>query len=1668
MRRNRSRRMSFESLEPRVVLNGSPGLLGEYFDTINLTELATTRIDPVVDFTEAAWGDAPAGTAVTPDDNYSERWTGYVKIDQPGDWTFTTNSNDGVRLWIDGQQVINHWNQHVATQDSATLTLDAGWHSIQLEHFQQDGTVTIQLSFAGPGRAKTIIPSTHLATDVGMPLANAGPDALVVLPDNSVTLNGSGTDSDGTITGYLWEKVSGPEATLAGTGTPTLQATDLQQGSYVFGLTVTDNDGNTASDTANVTVAPESSGSGLVSGELKTWHKVTVTWDGPNAGETDAVNPFLDYRLQVTFTGPSGRTYEVPGYWAADGDAANTSAASGNKWRAHLAPDEAGDWAYSVSFRTGNDIAVADSPTAGTSAGYFDGDSGTFSVAPTDKTGRDFRGKGMLQYVGGHYLQFAETGEYFLKQGADAPENFLAYADFDGPFKSDGQKDELVKTWSAHVGDWNAGDPTWQGDKGKGMIGAVNYLAGEGLNAFSFIPMNIGGDDRNVFPYLDYNERYRMDVSRLAQWEIVFEHADTQGMFMHFKTQETENELLLDGGNLGTQRILYYRELIARFGHHLALNWNLGEEINNATTAQKQAWAGYFWTHDPYQHHIVIHNGANHYDLLGGASELTGFSLQTSNVDFSAVHSRVKDYLSRSDAAGKPWAVACDEPGDASHALRPDYDAGNSHEDGRKNGIWGTFMAGGWGNEWYFGYQHDHSDLTCQDFRSRDNFWDYARYALEFFNDNDVPFWEMTNNNGISSATDDYGFYKAGDTYVVYLKNGGTTNLDLSGATGQFEVQWFDPRNGGTLQAGSVAQVTAGGNVSLGQAPNSTTSDWAVLVRKIDDGPNLPPVVADQGFSIDENSPDGTVVGAVAASDPDAGDTLSYAITGGNTGGAFAIGAANGLLSVANASALDFETTPSFALTVEATDQGGLSDAATVTVDLNDLVEGVLPAPWTAGDVGTVAAAGSTDYAGGIFTIRGSGNDIWNQADEFQFVRQPLSGDGEIIAQVTGITNTNEWAKAGVMIRESLVANSKHAMMVVTPGRGVSFQWRAVTGGSSGHQTTGGVTAPVWVKIVRAGDQFTGYSSADGVNWTQRGTTTVAMAADVQIGLAVTSHNDGVINTATVENVSITTAPPPNLPPEIVDQLFAIDENRPAGTPVGTVDADDPDAGDSISFAITGGNTGGAFAIDSTTGTLSVATAAALDFEVTPSFALTVEVTDQGGLSDAATVTVDLNDLVEGVLPTPWTAGDIGAVAAAGSAEYAGGVFTVAGSGNDIWNQADEFQFVQQPLSGDGEILARVNSITYTNVWAKAGVMIRESLDANSKHAMMVVTPARGVSFQWRAGTGSLSNHQTTGGDTAPIWVRIVRLGDQFTGYTSTDGVNWTQRGTATVAMAADVHIGLAVTAHNDGAINTSVIDNVSVTTTTPQNLPPVVNDQVFQTDENSSAGAVVGIVAAGDPDPGDVVLLAIVAGNTGGAFAVNPATGVLTVANPSVLDFETTPQFVLTVEATDQGGLTDSATVTVNLNDVDETPLQQGLIGEYYDAINLTELVETRLDLVIDFLEGDWGDAPAGTAVTPDDNYSERWTGYVKIDQTGDWTFTTNSNDGVRLWIDGVLVINHWNQHVATEDQVTLTLDAGWHSIRLEHFQQDGTIAMQLSFAGPGQSKTIIPASHLSPIDPT
>jgi hypothetical protein len=658
-----------------------------------------------------------------------------------------------------------------------------------------------------------------------------------------------------------------------------------------------------------------------VTGEPRQWHKVTLTLDGPEASETStAPNPFLDYRMTVTFVHESGAAaYAVPGYFAADGNAAETSAASGNKWRAHFAPDRTGRWTWQIAFLAGEHVAI--DPVVASNAtplAPYDGLRGSLQVLPSNKTAPDLRARGRLQYVGQHHLRFAGTGEYFLKAGSDSPETLLAYADFDGTVST--RPAGPLKTYAPHVGDWKAGDPSWKSGKGKGLIGAVNYLASQGINAMSFLTYNAGGDGDNVWPFVARGDKRHYDVSKLDQWQIVFDHAQQRGLYLHFKLQETENDdnvrgnpvqgrgrgrgpapargdapaagrggpegrggpdgrggpggragaggrggaqagrgpaapagpvvESLDGGDLGIDRKLYLREIVARFGHALALNWNLGEE-NTQTPDQQRAMAGYISSLDPYRHHIVVHTYPDTHDvvypqLVGGQSALTGASLQ---ILYDAVHERTVRWVVASARAGRPWVVGNDEQGPANLGVPPDPGyKGFAGKDGQGNDVpytldtirkltlWGNLMGGGAGVEYYFGYQLPENDLVAEDFRSREKSWEYARIALAFFRTHKIPFWEMQNVDALvgNAAHDNsrFAFAKAGEIYLVYLPNGGTADLDLAGVAGRFSVRWFNPRTGGALRTGSVATATGGTRVPIGGPPDSPGEDWLAVVRR--------------------------------------------------------------------------------------------------------------------------------------------------------------------------------------------------------------------------------------------------------------------------------------------------------------------------------------------------------------------------------------------------------------------------------------------------------------------------------------------------------------------------------------------------------------------------------------------------------------------------------------------------------------------------------------------------------------------------------------------------------------------------------------------------------------------------------------------------------------------
>jgi hypothetical protein len=215
----------------------------------------------------------------------------------------------------------------------------------------------------------------------------------------------------------------------------------------------------------------------------------------------------------------------------------------------------------------------------------------------------------------------------------------------------------------------------------------------------------------------------------------------------------------------------------------------------------------------------------------------------------------------------------------------------------------------------------------------------------------------------------------------------------------------------------------------------------------------------------------------------------------------------------------------SYALTAVATDNAGAATTSQpVTVTVSSPLT-TLPAPWSTADIGSPARAGTAAYASGTFTVKGGGADIWGTSDQFRFVYQQMTGNVEIVARVASLTNTDPWAKAGVMVREGLTANARNAMSLVSEASGLSFQRRLSRGGASSSNWGFTGTAPYWVRLVRSGSTFTGYRSPDGATWTLMGSVSIPMNTTVYVGLAVTSHNAAALTTSTLTNVSVNQLP---------------------------------------------------------------------------------------------------------------------------------------------------------------------------------------------------------------------------------------------------------------------------------------------------------------------------------------------------------------------------------------------------------------------------------------------------------------------------------------------------------------------------------------------------------------
>ena len=296
--------------------------------------------------------------------------------------------------------------------------------------------------------------------------------------------------------------------------------------------------------------------------------------------------------------------------------------------------------------------------------------------------------------------------------------------------------------------------------------------------------------------------------------------------------------------------------------------------------------------------------------------------------------------------------------------------------------------------------------------------------------------------------------------------------------------------------------------------------------------------------------------------------------------------------------------------------------------------------------------------------------------------------------------------------------------------------------------------------------------------------------------------------------------------------------------------------------------------------------------------------------SQAATA-IFTNPQIGTALPTPWRNRDVGSPVRTGTAaSTASGAFTVTGAGAAIWDNADQFQYVYQPVQGNTEIIARVTSLKVTHEGAKAGVMIRESMNTGARHASMLATGATGWRFQYRDVPNGLSFNSAGPGGNAPGWVRLVRSGNVFTAYHSTDGRTWSLVGSETISMASSVYVGLAVGSRVSTVTTTGTFTNVAVSVgASGANTSPTVAITSPSSGATYTAPASMTIVAtASDPD-GTVARVDLYLGS---ALLKSDVTVPYSVALSGVA----AGTYQLTAVARDNDGSTrTSSAVTVTVN---------------------------------------------------------------------------------------------------------------------------------------------------------
>lgn len=562
---------------------------------------------------------------------------------------------------------------------------------------------------------------------------------------------------------------------------------------------------------------------GIIQGNLMVNDVVILGLSGPPASETSTTNPGIyrppsvnaDYRLDCTLTHvASGTSLVVPGFYVGDGSAANLGSVGGDTWVCLFVPSQPGNYSYSVNFREGTNVALFDGGNPGK---FFDGATGNFEIAAQPANATNFFAKGKLRASSTKNRLVFANGEFFTPVGTGSPSNLLAYDDFDDTPNNNMYR----KSYADHDQDFKSGDVTFRGANGTSLIGAIDYLVSKGINS---ITATVLTQDGNVYPFVEPERFLAYDISKLDQWRVVFDHTAKKGMMLRLALQDSGSDRVLNDGNLLDERKLFMREMVSRFGHHLGLVWDLGEDL---TVTQIQERCTFLRSIDPYKSPIAIRTTSAIPDpQLLGISCIDIISVSSATADVNSV---VMDYVEAANniLRATKLVISSYEQGDGVGTTTDDP----TNNVFRQDVLWGSLMAGGGDISYYFGTKYVENDLTTQSFRSRARLWEQSTYALSFLKN--VPVQDMIGNNNLVT-NGNWCFHNEKHSVVVVYKKSGIAagSIDLLAPPGSlYNVRWYNPRTGGALQkVSSTSVVGSGQDVPLGLAPNGENGDWLVLL----------------------------------------------------------------------------------------------------------------------------------------------------------------------------------------------------------------------------------------------------------------------------------------------------------------------------------------------------------------------------------------------------------------------------------------------------------------------------------------------------------------------------------------------------------------------------------------------------------------------------------------------------------------------------------------------------------------------------------------------------------------------------------------------------------------------------------------------------------------------